>query len=476
VARIKIDDLPPAPELPPELEELIQGAGLKSFKPAIESLEGREMYAANLAGALAPGLLAPAKTAALDPAPVQQHLLVNQIQVERVGDASAPPTQQAVHAALDPALDAALWGASSVTSAEQHAGVMQAAASSQETPSQGTATPALVRQPTVPPEDSKPTPGNPNEKVRLSSDGGDSIEERWTRKDDASPWRYSVKVSFLSGSFEGNENDKGEFVTRSSRYLFRDPDKYPIERKVWFRVANPHQHYETKEDMFGHYEEQAKYHSVGGRWSGGKWVPEEGQVLLGRHWWARVTRQLHQSYKSGPFMTTWYVTGHLRQDGKWVEEAIGGGPGLGGVGRKRLDVYDRPDGTLESSTTTYDDGRVGTGKRWVNGTWVETTTGLRDGGKWWNGNEVPARTEYFDARTGELLARDETTSDGVETHGEWEDSGGLLRPDGRRWVETTTGSKDFQKKIETFNEPGGTLEMRETTDNDGRTTRERFIR
>src|SRR5262249_571030 len=114
MARITIDDLPAAPELPPEQEEQVQGAGPKSFKPGIESLEGREMYAANLAGALAPGLLLPPpKRAALDPARVRQHVLVNEIRVERVAAAPAPPAKQAVHAALDPALDAGLWASPS---------------------------------------------------------------------------------------------------------------------------------------------------------------------------------------------------------------------------------------------------------------------------------------------------------------------------------------------------------------------------
>jgi hypothetical protein len=59
MARIKIDDLPVAENLTPEQEELIQGAGLRSFQPSIESLETRQLMDAGLRGALLPGLTPP---------------------------------------------------------------------------------------------------------------------------------------------------------------------------------------------------------------------------------------------------------------------------------------------------------------------------------------------------------------------------------------------------------------------------------
>jgi phosphatidylethanolamine-binding protein (PEBP) family uncharacterized protein len=46
MARIKIEDLPVAENLTPEQEALIQGAGLRSFRPTLEALEGREVPAA----------------------------------------------------------------------------------------------------------------------------------------------------------------------------------------------------------------------------------------------------------------------------------------------------------------------------------------------------------------------------------------------------------------------------------------------
>jgi Raf kinase inhibitor-like YbhB/YbcL family protein len=45
MARIRIDDLPVAEDLTPEQEALLQGAGLKSFRPSLEGLEDRFMPA-----------------------------------------------------------------------------------------------------------------------------------------------------------------------------------------------------------------------------------------------------------------------------------------------------------------------------------------------------------------------------------------------------------------------------------------------
>jgi uncharacterized protein YkwD len=52
MARIHIDDLPPAEALTPEQEELLLGAGLRSFRPMLEGLETREVMSANLGSTL----------------------------------------------------------------------------------------------------------------------------------------------------------------------------------------------------------------------------------------------------------------------------------------------------------------------------------------------------------------------------------------------------------------------------------------
>jgi hypothetical protein len=52
MARIRIEDLPVAEDLTAEQEELIQGAGPKSFRPKLEGLEDRQRMAPHLAGTL----------------------------------------------------------------------------------------------------------------------------------------------------------------------------------------------------------------------------------------------------------------------------------------------------------------------------------------------------------------------------------------------------------------------------------------
>jgi hypothetical protein len=142
MARIHVHDLPA--DLTPEQEELIQGAGLKSFKPGIESLEAREVYAAHLGAAVAPELLASARVAALDPAPeVQQHVLVNQIQM--AGPAAASGVNSLAHAAPIPEVDVGVWATSSVTSAGTHGSVMRAAG----VPREGTETATVTNSPNV---------------------------------------------------------------------------------------------------------------------------------------------------------------------------------------------------------------------------------------------------------------------------------------------------------------------------------------
>jgi hypothetical protein len=80
MARIRIEDLPAAEGLTAEQEELIQGAGLKSFRPTLEGLEDRQLMASHLAGAL------PVPAPAPDPA----HLSVRQL-------TSAPPVDAGMH-------------------------------------------------------------------------------------------------------------------------------------------------------------------------------------------------------------------------------------------------------------------------------------------------------------------------------------------------------------------------------------------
>src|SRR5262245_2678844 len=82
MTRIHIGDLPVAENLTPEQEALIEGAGLKSFRPSLEALDAREMMDAGLGGA-AQAVAAPPNTAQVLQSPVfvrEQKVIANQIQ------------------------------------------------------------------------------------------------------------------------------------------------------------------------------------------------------------------------------------------------------------------------------------------------------------------------------------------------------------------------------------------------------------
>src|SRR5262245_60767958 len=120
MARIHIKDLPVAENLSPEERERLFGAGRASFRPSIESLEGREMYAVNLGSALTPTLLTSMR-AAWSAELAQPHTPVDEIRVEGLGAAPASPGSSQ-HAIPSHALDAALWGGAASASAAQTEG------------------------------------------------------------------------------------------------------------------------------------------------------------------------------------------------------------------------------------------------------------------------------------------------------------------------------------------------------------------
>jgi hypothetical protein len=59
MSRIRIDDLPVVENLTPEQEEMILGAGLRTFRPRLESLESRDLLDAGASGAVITGLWSP---------------------------------------------------------------------------------------------------------------------------------------------------------------------------------------------------------------------------------------------------------------------------------------------------------------------------------------------------------------------------------------------------------------------------------
>jgi hypothetical protein len=101
MARIKIEDLPVVENLTPEEEELIFGAGRRSFRPMLESLENREMMDAGLGFALQAPL-------AQSTGGAPQLALVRQLAIETTQQVnhfigSAIQTAQTAHAALQQA-------------------------------------------------------------------------------------------------------------------------------------------------------------------------------------------------------------------------------------------------------------------------------------------------------------------------------------------------------------------------------------
>src|SRR5262245_36459177 len=361
MARITIDDLPAAPELPPEQEEQVQGAGPKSFKPSIESLEGREMYAADLAGALAPGLLAPVKAAAPDPAPAQQHLLVNHTQVERVGDASAPTARQAAHAAPDLALDAALWGASSVTAADA---------------------PAVSALP----------PDRPGEDVHTID--GFTVRERRYEADGR--LRYEVEVSDRGGRvvLRGRQTDSGFDVEQDglgaaekvvSRY---DRVGGKWEGGAW--APDPGQTLRSRTDTLRTGGQVDGVLTADGKWvekttgTGGFWEQTDTYARRGGDLLSRDRR----GYDGTVFRGLW-------ANGSWLE--ITSGPE-----DWRREAFDRPGGKLLTRDRVENSGLTLRG-RWDNGRWVETTTGAKD---------YLSRVDTYDGPGGTLQSREETFAGG----------------------------------------------------------------
>jgi hypothetical protein len=87
MSRIKIEDLPVTENLTPEQEALIEGAGLRSFRPTVEGLEDRQLMDAGIGHAL-PAPMAP--TAGGDDQPGHDRILGGQQQ-----SADALPVQPA---------------------------------------------------------------------------------------------------------------------------------------------------------------------------------------------------------------------------------------------------------------------------------------------------------------------------------------------------------------------------------------------
>jgi hypothetical protein len=117
MARIRIDDLPVADNLTPEQEDLIQGAGLKSFRPRFEVLEDRQVMSAHLGAALPPmkaPVLGPAafSTSSIPASPQGGTVLQRELQTAIAGQGGRVDLQQVGKLILGAAQREAnaLWG------------------------------------------------------------------------------------------------------------------------------------------------------------------------------------------------------------------------------------------------------------------------------------------------------------------------------------------------------------------------------
>jgi hypothetical protein len=89
VARIKIEDLQTTETLTPEEEALVEGAGLRPFRPALEGLEDRQLMASHLAAL-------PVQPPAPDGASVGQVLSAPRMEVDAGLMASAVPQREVI--------------------------------------------------------------------------------------------------------------------------------------------------------------------------------------------------------------------------------------------------------------------------------------------------------------------------------------------------------------------------------------------
>jgi hypothetical protein len=371
MTRIHIQDLPLDTELTPEELDRLFGAGRPSFRPTIESLEGRELYAANLASSLAPGLLSLAN-GATDGALVGQQTLRNEALV--VGAGATAPAQAlrwAAPATPDAALDAALWGGSALGNAATSLGpVARLAGAGRGAAAQTTGQPREWDQ-------------DGSHFKETFNTAGDRVLERW----------YPGAGGRTSYELQVFKKDTGARLV----YGREEGGKYVVE---------------TWNDK-GLKQSTAVYDKAG-----------EGQKLL-----SRTTRLADDGEVKGEWTR-----------GKWVETTTGSK-----AFKRQTEEYDGPGGKLLSRDRLENDGKTRThGERQLQGSWLDTTTG----------SAAFTERRELSRPDGTLVWREIKFADGRDSFAEWERG---------KWVERTTGSKDFQARTETYDSPGGKLLARETT-------------
>jgi hypothetical protein len=418
MARIRIDDLPITETVTPEEQEQILGAGRRSFRPSIEGLENREMYAANLGSALTPGLRALADAARGD-ALVRTLTPANEVQVGGLGaTAASGGLGSAGLAGPSPALDEALWGGGGMgvrgdahRATQFKEGVVQAASTGFMLNADGTVTV------TTPDSYKVYQPAGAGWKVIASGRqmGNEWVEETWgvngTRTRNAWTTRQHGQV--------GSKDHLSQIVIANGKATVT---AYHAKGVPYFwKMIGPYTSndatvtwvYSVGTDGNPKYGDLLEYHLMTHDGYYNNWLKEKVGIGGGDY------------YKDG-----WDT---------WIEDS----------GWRGVDVGTRVSWEVRSNwgpgETVDAPPNVPIQSQWKDGKWVETI---------WNKEHTQSITFVYSGQDKkELLA---------QTYGRLETG---------KWVETTTHSKDFITRTETYDKFGGTLLSRETTRTaaDGRT-------
>jgi hypothetical protein len=395
MANIRIDNLPVPEPLTPEEQEQILGAGRPSFRPSFEGLENRELYAANLGGALPPGLLS-LPSAAREGALVREFTPVNAVAAAGVSASTTGLLGSASHITPSPALDAALWGGM---------------AGAQARTSPEVAVPTLGASHAEPAQ----TPGQSREWDQDGChfkesfrDNGDRAVERWYPGAGGRTF-YELQV-FKKGTnqrlvYGHEENDRYVLQTWN--------DRGQLQSTAVYDKAGVGQKLKSLDKTL---DDGAK---LQGAWKDNKWV----ETTTGS-----TKFQTQTEVFDGPGDTlrsrdrietngTTKVHGERQRLGGWLETTTDS-PDF----KYRRDYYGQG-GELGWRETRFADGTE-SGAAWQGNKWVETTSGSKT---------FQTRTEVYESPGGELLSRETTFANGVKVKGELK---------GGWWVETTTGARD----------------------------------
>jgi hypothetical protein len=450
MARIRIDDLPLGENLTPEEEALILGAGRRpSFRPMLESLENREMYAANVTAAVTAGVLH-VGAQHVEGTPQDDHVAIrrveNQIQVlsgpknEMVGNFDAAQVKS---------IDVLMAGGHNMGLDLTGLGALGSGAHfNTKGDDGGTAHVRYLNQTGHQVREFEA--GGRHNKETTMANGDKVLEQSWQA---GSQTFHFMTVTDAQGRrlVTGEDNGNGFVVTKT----------------------NP-----------GVGQTKFKFDRYGGEWDGKNWVPEQGQKLV-----ERDGQAVNGEWKMVDNKLRWEMTTGTRETNQRIGVYEKYGNNGDGEGIVSLQEYSNGKLTLKETHTA--DGKVvkehytneqltrketklangdSVAENYTNGqlTRKETTSkgvsvveDYKNGAvirRETKGGEFQSQIETFND-AGKLQTRETRYGDGRTVHGEWKAG---------KWVETTTGSKEFKERTEVYDsEARTTLLERSTTLNGG---------